>query len=352
MRNTKIALAVLALVASTAAMANGATVYGNLDASVARQTNGALNFDGTGNWNGTNMGFKGSEDLDGGMKATYQLEMGLNLSNGGQANGGTGGTTQAAGIFNRQANIGLAGDFGSVKAGLQLSPFIAAALNGVANNNESFYVPLLVMAGDRTLNYAGNNGTTGNNNLSGGFFVPNAVSFTTPSIGGFTVSALTRLKNDVVTDKYDAYSLTYAAGDISVAAAAQNVNNSGAGASSGMVVNGAYQMGPARLVAGYHTYSVDSTNADIKTYNVGASYEVVANTAVSLQYARNDATNAASIINLGLQHNLSKTTYLYATASRGNNGAAVLYSSFGTTGMGAASTASTTGYAVGMVKSF
>jgi predicted porin len=351
MRNTKIALAVLALVASTAAMAQ-ATVYGNLDASLASQTNGNLNFDGTGNWNGTNMGVKGSEDLENGMKATYQLEMGLNLSNGGQANGGTGGATQAAGIFNRQANIGLAGDFGSVKAGLQLSPFIAAALNGVANSNESFYVPLLVMAGDRTLNYAGNNGTTGNNNLSGGFFVPNAVSFTTPSVGGFTASALSRLKNAVTTDKYDAYSLTYAAGDISVAAAYQGVNNSAAGASSGMVVNGAYQMGPARLVAGYHKYSVDSTNASLNTYNVGASYEVVANTAVSLQYAKNNATNSATIINLGLQHNLSKTTYLYATASRGTNGAGVLYSSFVATAMGGASTTTTNGYAVGMVKSF
>jgi predicted porin len=350
MRNTKIALAVLALVASTAAMAQ-ATVYGNLDASVAKQTDGNLNFDGTGNWNGTNMGVKGSEDLEGGMKATYQLEMGLNLSNGGQANGGTGGATMAAGVFNRQANIGLAGDFGSVKAGLQTSPFIAAALNGVANGNESFYVPLLVMAGNRTLNYAAKNGTTADNNLSGGFFVPNSVSFTTPSIGGFTASALSRLKNAVTTDKYDAYSLTYAAGDISVAAAYQDVNNSGAGESSGTVVNGAYQMGPARLVAGYHKYSV-AGSADINTYNVGASYDVVTNTAVSLQYAKNNATNAASIINLGLQHNLSKTTYLYATASRGTNGAGVLYSSFVATAMGGASTTSTTGYAVGMVKSF
>ncbi len=93
MRNTKIALAVLALVASTAAMAQ-ATVYGMLDAGIANtsssnNTTKGTSFSGAGGFVGANyIGFKGSEEIDGGIKANYQLEAGINISQGGTDNGG------------------------------------------------------------------------------------------------------------------------------------------------------------------------------------------------------------------------------------------------------------------------
>jgi predicted porin len=361
MRNTKIALAVLALVASTAAMADSATLYGSFDTSVAKQSGGRMAFDGSGNWNGTVLGIQGSEDLEGGMKATYNVEMGLNLGTGQHDNGGTSAssaTTDAAGtasttsfsstgnVFNRKANVGLAGDFGSVKLGLQLTPFIAAALNGVANNNESFYVPLLIMSGNRTAEMFGAGGPASGSTATGGFFIPNAVSYTTPSVGGFNATALKQLDAGTAANQYYSYNATYAAGDVSVAAGYQNRDAD----YTGTVLTGAYQMGAAKLTAGYIKYQpVGGT--DINTYNLGGSYAVSDKISTSLQYARNNATNAATITNVGVQYSLSKRTHLYTTVSRATNGAAALYSARGT-GLGAASTVSTTGYAVGVYHTF
>ena len=337
MKKSNIALAALALIASTAAMAEGVTIYGTLDASITKASKTSTGFDGSGNWNGTNWGLKGSEDLDGGMKATFNVEQGLNIGTGSLANGGT--PTAAGTMFNRQANVGLSGEFGGIKAGLQTSPFIGAALNGVANGNESFYVPLLVMAG--TGMTAGGGTGTGQ---GGGFFIPNSVSYTTPTVGGITGSALTQLDSGVAANKYSAYSVAYAAGDLSVAAGYQN--RAGLGGYTGTTVNAAYQMGEARLVAGYHI-SEPTGAAKINTYNLGVSYAVAPKTAVSLQYARNDQAAAKSIVNVGAQYTLSKTTYLYATLSQGQKGAMTLYS-----GAASYTTGNQTGYAIGLVKGF
>ena len=90
MRKTQVALAALALVASTAALADGVTVYGTLDASmVSSNNNGGTNFSGPGQWGANVIGFRGTTDLDNGIKATFNLEGGFSSANGGNNNGGT-----------------------------------------------------------------------------------------------------------------------------------------------------------------------------------------------------------------------------------------------------------------------
>jgi predicted porin len=74
MKKTQVALAALALVASTAAMAN-VTIYGTLDAAITNTNNGkGTAFDGTGSWTApSHLGFKGSEDIGGGMILVHSL---------------------------------------------------------------------------------------------------------------------------------------------------------------------------------------------------------------------------------------------------------------------------------------
>ncbi len=72
MKKTQFALAALALVASTAAFAD-ATVYGRLDVSASRVTGQATQMMHS-NWDTSVIGVKGSDDLTGGMKASFQLE--------------------------------------------------------------------------------------------------------------------------------------------------------------------------------------------------------------------------------------------------------------------------------------
>ncbi|MEO0315902.1 MAG: Gram-negative porin, partial [Pseudomonadota bacterium] len=78
MRKTQVALAAMALVASTAVLADGVTVYGTLDTSVTKTSGSSNAFDGTGNWGTSLFGIKGSEDLGNGMTASFNLEGGLN----------------------------------------------------------------------------------------------------------------------------------------------------------------------------------------------------------------------------------------------------------------------------------
>jgi len=119
MKKTQFALAALALVASTAALADGVTVYGAIDASLAKGSSSETAFSGAGQMGTSVFGLKGSEDLGGGLTAGFNLEGGLNVGNGSTDNGGPSGS-----IFDRAANVSLSGGFGSITGGLQLSPFI------------------------------------------------------------------------------------------------------------------------------------------------------------------------------------------------------------------------------------
>jgi predicted porin len=119
----KTLVAVAAMAAVTGAMAN-ATIYGTLEQTYNKSTdtvNGSVISTKTGigeyQTGGSLIGFKGSEDLNGGIKASYLYEMGVNLQ------------TSASTYTNRQAFVGLNGGFGSVRLGKQYS---AGFLNAVA----------------------------------------------------------------------------------------------------------------------------------------------------------------------------------------------------------------------------
>ncbi len=367
MRNTKIALAVLALVASTAAMAQ-ATVYGVVDGGVSQVDGGKTTFGGAGNWAGNILGVSASEDLEGGMKATANFELGYNLGTGNNgANGGVTGssTSNIDGnpFFNRKANVALSGDFGTVAAGLQFSPFIGAAIGGSAlTNNQSFYVTSLALAGAGVTGASGSAATP----VASGFFIPNAVSYSTPNIGGFSAKVLgqvtgsTSNTDNTNDNKYMAYAGSYAAGDVTVNAGYQKRDGTfGAGTTAApglnytsMTVSGSYAMGATTLGAGYISHDLNTSATESTKTNVfyGLVAQKVSDALVaSLGYAQNNATTKGSIINVGLQYNLNSkgTTHLYATASQGKNNSFVIYD-----GSAGNATGNTKGYAVGIVKAF
>jgi predicted porin len=79
-------------------------------------------------------GLKGDENLGGGLKANFVLESGLNIAGGTNPNDhallssssstnltGAGDSSLNGQMFDRQASVGLAGDFGSVDVGFQLN---------------------------------------------------------------------------------------------------------------------------------------------------------------------------------------------------------------------------------------
>ena len=115
MKKSALALAVLAALSLNASNASAQTnvqFYGIVDAGVEYVNHAAAN-DGSqvrvisGGKNTSRWGFRGSEDLGGGLKAIFNLEGGILMDTG----------AQDGNLFKRQANVGLEGAFGQVVIG-------------------------------------------------------------------------------------------------------------------------------------------------------------------------------------------------------------------------------------------
>lgn len=117
-RNTFIVLSVLAS-AGAASAQSSVTIYGIADAGLRYTTglsaaNAAMNGSVTALNSGTNttsrLGYRGTEDLGGGMKAVFNFESGLSTDSG---------ATPSTKFFDRASIVGLQADWGAVTLGRQ-----------------------------------------------------------------------------------------------------------------------------------------------------------------------------------------------------------------------------------------
>lgn len=147
------------------------TVYGLLDVGVETSNNNAVGGGGTvtrvssGGMNTSRFGFRGVEDLGGGLQANFNLEGALSLDTG-AADGA---------LFKRQANVGLQGGFGKVLIGrsfttvydfiigydpMAYAPYYSWATTGNASNRANGVVNKYGMTTgfDNLVKYAGQAG--------------------------------------------------------------------------------------------------------------------------------------------------------------------------------------------------
>src|SRR5258706_8078069 len=113
----------LGLVAACSVNAQGVTVYGLLDAGVEVNKSGAPNEGrkvllNTGNQSATRLGFRGVEDLGGGLSALFNIEMGFALDTGTVITYGE----QAGTFWGRRAVVGLQGSWGELLLGRDYVP--------------------------------------------------------------------------------------------------------------------------------------------------------------------------------------------------------------------------------------
>lgn len=114
------AVALVGALGATGAMAqNSVTIYGLVDSGLVYTTKVNAAGDSmtkmpslTGTFP-SRIGFRGTEDLGGGLQAFFVLENGLGLD--------TGTTGQGGRLFGRQSNVGLKGAFGTVTLGRQVN---------------------------------------------------------------------------------------------------------------------------------------------------------------------------------------------------------------------------------------
>ncbi len=348
MKKTQVALAALALVASTAAMADGVTVYGTVDASVIK-TDAGTSMAGAGNSAGSLFGFKGSEDLGGGLKASFNLETGYTATSGALANGGTAAGTTT--IFNRAANVGLSNESFGLTLGLQTSPFIAGELNGATGvGGNGVFVPALFILNGGNL--------AGTNSSLGGFFIPDAVNVSA-NFAGVTANVMTRTAVAGTTttagDTYTAANIGTAIAGVNLNLAYQNMTNLGATTVivKNTVLSANTEIAGIRVNAAYADNSNDGTSN--KGYMIGTSMPLTGALAGGLTYVKNAASGLGNMYSASLQYNLSKSTYVYMnynkfsvdTSVAANDSGNLTYSSTNTSG-----TVSGSSVAVGIAKSF
>jgi len=329
MKKTQVALAAMALVASTAALADGVTVYGVLDVGLQSVNNGTTttrSFGGGGTESPSLFGVRGSEDLGNGMKASFNLEAGLNSGNGALDNGSysanTGASYAAGGsvntsIFGRAMNVGVDGDFGSVKAGVVMDPAFLAALGvdprGMGNGSGT------------ALNSWGY--TTGYSpNLLQGIFNANSVMYTSPNINGLQFSGSYGMGGTASSrqDGSQSIGVTYAAGNLNFAgwsntiyadtANAKAVTNQGIGA--GLAISETLSVkGFINKVQTYSTSNV--VTAERNTVGIGGTYALQDNLKLTVAYYTKDNNMLANSDNTmtvtNLSYGLSARTSAYVT---------------------------------------
>lgn len=121
MTKTLIAAATAATFAALAGAAQAqtaVTIYGIADAGYLRESGGSagtLNKIGSGMGSYSRIGFRGNEDLGGGVSALFTLENGHRLD--------TGEVDAAGSMFNRQAWVGLKSKAGMITLGRQYTPW-------------------------------------------------------------------------------------------------------------------------------------------------------------------------------------------------------------------------------------
>jgi len=302
MQKKIIALAVAGLVSGAAFAQSNVTVYGILDAGVyAWSGNDASS---TGVVNGalstSRLGFKGEEALGNGLKAVFTLETAVNTDS----------TSSDTGWgSNRQANVGLKGNFGTVLVGLQ--PSLSDAWHGgvsepMGNISSRNLMPAVV-------------GRFSNEKADG-------VSYYSPMFSGLQLAALYGTKQDVDTDtssrsNYVQVAAKYANGPFVAAATyARLKQNSADSATQDWTVGATYDFKVAKLYAAYElTQNVGTAEDDNAVWTLGTRVPVGKAGTITGSYslADNDVADTDySAWQIGYEHALSKRTTAYASYMR------------------------------------
>ena len=316
MKKSLIALAVLA--ASGAAMAQSSvTLYGIVDANVGyvnhagQDGKSAYGVGHSGNAT-SRLGFRGVEDLGGGLKAKFTLEGAILNDVGGGFD------------FKRESTVGLAGNFGEVRLGRELTPTFRAI-----NKYDVFGATGV----GRYLGFqdwaaaAGNAKQADVNSVRAN----NMITYVTPNFSGFNASLAYAFDEKALANKAGRYaggSVGYDNGPLSVTAAYATVKTNLFGAAADrdtFSVGASYNFGVAKVtgMAAQNKYKADGQSSEkINSYLVGVSAPVGGVGEVKAQYALYDQKaldTKAHQFSVGYVHNLSKRTALYGTVAYLNN---------------------------------
>ncbi|MGV7208592.1 porin [Oxalobacteraceae bacterium A2-2] len=209
MKKSLISIAILGALSNVALAQSNVTIYGTVDAGLTSERGGAagnVTKVTSGAASASRLGFKGTEDLGGGLSAIFTLEAGVKIDDGALDN-----TNNK--LFNRQAFVGLKStEAGTLTLGRQYTPYyetlrdvadpFALGYAGTAKN-------LFPVAGVQTRN-------------------DNAIVYRTPSLSGVQAAfsySLGETAGDASAQRQLGASLNYSNGPLNASVAYNSRNN-------------------------------------------------------------------------------------------------------------------------------
>lgn len=290
MKKSLLALAVLGAFAGAASAQSSVTLYGKLDLGFAKAAGSADKQVADGS--SSRVGFRGVEDLGGGLKAMFQFEHRFNPDTG---------TVTNTAFWEGLSTVGLGGSFGTVNLGRQytaafslatdvIDPFGGYTVAGL--RDESLTKSVARLRTDNSVRYDG-------------------------AFGGLKVAADIAETPAGGVDRPYSVAAQYAAGPFMVAASYDNPT----GANDNLAtLGGSYTFGPAKVSLGIGRGD-NNSNVRVKQALAGVTVSVGAAGQVLAGYAQEEVgtADATKKVSLGYRHNLSKRTQLYTDVTRVND---------------------------------
>ncbi len=298
-----------ALVAcSTSALAQSSvTLYGRVDGGIYAQSRSQP---GAKQWSISSdtsyFGFRGQEDLGGGLSAIFKMESQFDVSTG---------ATSSTAFFNREAYVGLSDQrWGTVQLGSMWGPSVWISGKADAFGRAQLGAVQTLLQGSAS---------RGNN-----FQFNNAIQYISPKVGGVFGRAYVQAAEGAPTGRNYALALDYTEGPAFLGLAFDSAQIAGNTVGSGLPtvrartigVGGAYNFAVARLYGYYQRNSIPGLG-DANSTNVSAAIPMGSGEIrLALGQWSRPGDASAWRLALGYAHFLSKRTQVYGSLAKLRNG--------------------------------
>lgn len=333
----------LALAAPVMAQSN-VTLYGAIDAGVSYTDTGKAKSTSvtSGVASASRLGFMGSEDLGGGLKAKFQLEAGFDSDTGAMkvytgnpssATPAAPGGTASAGLFNRRSFVALEGEFGTIALGRDYTP-----LYWVLLETDPLRLQLYGNA-QQTILLSG----TGSDRFGR---ASNAVFYTTPSFNGFMVRTMYSAGSESgggagaapkAANRMSSISAQYKDGSLLLAGAYQELAlpmvsksplafTGTTGSRKDLVLGAKYSVGDYSIASGYFHAKQPIPHSDSTDVWLGGSVAMGLSTIqLNVQRMSQDAAviqaPKSTVFSLSYLYRLSRRSVLYVSYGQSRNNA-------------------------------
>jgi predicted porin len=322
MKKSMLGLAALCCVSGAAMAQSSVTVFGIVDLA-ARSLKGAdtVKFLSNEGRSASRLGFRGVEDMGGGMKASFHIEHGLNPDSG---------TTDSV-FWQRRATVSLSGPNYRAIVQTQGPAVVGVTVSGLHKVDDEdgpraedpFFRFFRGMPGLQRIMGLDRNR------------IDNQVGYYLPSMGGVYGNVEVSM-GEGSTSNAGSGAARSVAGRLGYRAAGLNVSlaHGQYGSASKLKITalgGSYAIGDLTLMGQHSTFKLGASTH--KVSNLSASVKLGAGKLIGSYGRAAGITNAkANLLALGYDHSLSKRTTLYTTVARIDNKEASTFSLGGATG--------------------